>query len=517
MLNFLPPKDLGVQIFDGSVGNACSIKVVMLVGMYLFISPMFSQELSPSPFGDSILWKGLHPHLTILCADSLEGREAGTIGEIRAATYLERTFESMGLIPPVLTEEGDSSFRQEILIESRKIQNGWLKGKGKRWDHLQDIVFWAGSTKGRKLSLTVCYLGSGNEAAYKDQRIKGKLVLIQCKISEIPERVLLAKEKGAAGCLVVTAASQESFDGQLRMFALRSRNPEYRLSSTQTALRNFPVVAIPPDIAAKILNISVGKWHKGDISPKKDGLKIQLFIEQDKIKVPAYNILAYIPGSERPEEVIVLSAHYDHLGMRRGKIHPGADDNAAGVSALLEIARAFKRAEAAGYRPRRSLLFFACTAEEKGLLGSRYYSKHPVFPLEQTLANLNMDMIGHVDDDHQDTPRFVSIVGSNWLSSELHAIHEQANSLFVQLELDYTYNSKKHPERFYYRSDQYNFARHGIPVIFYTSGDHEDYHQPSDIVKHLSKDRLEGVARLIFYTAWELAFREQAISVDLDP
>lgn len=517
MLYFFFSRKLGWPFSEGSLFYTCSCKPLLFVVGILLSSLLSAQEASPTHFGDGIQWDGLRTHLDILCSDSLEGREAGTIGEIRAASYLDKAFASIGLDAPVLSAEGDSSYRQEMLIETRRIESGWIKGKGKKWNHLEDVIFWAGSTKGRKINLDTRFVGNGTEEAYREISVKNRLVILTCRISELPERVILAKEKGASGCLVVTAPDQEAFEGQMRLFRLRARRPEYRLSSTQTSLRNFPVVAISPTFAAKLMNISTSKWQKGGTPTGKDGQKVQVYVLEDKIKVPAYNMLGFLQGTEFPEEVIVLSAHYDHLGMRRGKIHPGADDNAAGVAALLEIAKAFKQAEKEGYRPRRSILFFACTAEEKGLLGSRHYSKHPIFPLEKTIANLNMDMIAHLDEDHQDEPRFVSIVGSNWLSSELHAIHEYANAQFVQLKLDYTYNSKKHPERFYYRSDQYNFAKHGIPVIFYTSGDHKDYHRPSDVVANLSKDRLEGVARLIFYTTWELAFREQAIEVDLEP
>ena len=123
-------------------------------------------------------------------------------------------------------------------------------------------------------------------------------------------------------------------------------------------------------------------------------------------------------------------------------------------------------------------------------------------------------MVGHLDEAHPQNPNFVSIVGSDWLSSDLHSIHEEANDKYVNLELDYTYNSKDHPERFYYRSDQYNFARFGIPVIFYTSGDHEDYHKPSDVPGNIQYERIQNVARLIFYTAWEVANRQERIKVD---
>lgn len=232
-------------------------------------------------------------------------------------------------------------------------------------------------------------------------------------------------------------------------------------------------------------------------------------------KTFTYNVMAYIKGSTYPDEVIIISAHYDHLGVKKGEIFRGADDNASGTSALLEIGQAFALAEKDGKHPKRSILFLALGAEEKGLVGSAYYADEaPIFPLKNTVANLNMDMIGHLDELHPKDPNFVSIVGSDWQSTELHNIHEEANEKYVGLELDYTFNSITHPERFFYRSDQYNFAKNGIPVIFYTSGDHQDYHKTTDTVENLQFERIQKVAQLVFYTAWEIANREERIIVD---
>lgn len=232
-------------------------------------------------------------------------------------------------------------------------------------------------------------------------------------------------------------------------------------------------------------------------------------------KLYTYNIIGVIKGSSAPEEVIIITAHYDHLGIKRGEMYRGADDNASGTSALLEIGQAFAMAQKDGNGPKRSVLILALGAEEKGLIGSAYYTdKDPIFPLKNTVVNLNMDMIGHLDDLHPTDPNFVSIIGSDWQSTDLHKIHEQANKKYVGLELDYTFNSINHPERFFYRSDQYNFAKYGIPAIFYTSGDHHDYHKPTDTIKNLKYDRIQKVAQLVFYTAWEIANRDKRIIVD---
>ena len=229
------------------------------------------------------------------------------------------------------------------------------------------------------------------------------------------------------------------------------------------------------------------------------------------------NVIAYIKGSEKPDEVIIISAHLDHIGISNdGSINNGADDDGSGTVALLEIAEAFKIAKEAGHGPKRSIAFLHVTGEEIGLYGSRYYTdKDPIFPLENTVANLNIDMIGRVDKKHETTGKnYLYLIGSDKLSKELHDISEKVNESFFNLELDYTYNRNNDPNRFYYRSDHYNFAKNNIPVIFYFNGTHADYHKPSDTPDKINYAFLETRTRLIFHTAWELANRNDRIIVD---
>lgn len=226
------------------------------------------------------------------------------------------------------------------------------------------------------------------------------------------------------------------------------------------------------------------------------------------------NVIAYIKGSEFPEEVLVVSAHLDHLGTKDSSIYNGADDNGSGTAAIMEIAQAFKIAEQDGYAPKRSILFLHLTGEENGLEGSRYYTAHPVFSLENTIANLNIDMIGRVDNVHKTNSNYIYLIGSDRLSTELHYISEAANAEFTQLNLDYKYNDEEDSNSYYTRSDQYNFAQNNIPVIFYFNGEHEDYHQPTDTPEKLNYPLLEKRSKLIFATAWYLANCDKRVSVD---
>ncbi len=228
------------------------------------------------------------------------------------------------------------------------------------------------------------------------------------------------------------------------------------------------------------------------------------------------NIWAFIEGTDKKEEIIVISAHYDHVGVKNNEIYNGADDDGSGTVAVLEIAKAFKKAANEGNKPRRSLLFLHVTGEEHGLHGSRYYAENPLYALENTVANINIDMIGRRDDLHRNTNNYIYVIGSDRLSSELHNINESVNKAYTKLELDYKYNDRNDPERIYYRSDHYNFAKKGVPAIFFFNGTHEDYHLPSDTPDKIEYDALTKRTQLAFALAWELANRPERIKVDRD-
>lgn len=249
-------------------------------------------------------------------------------------------------------------------------------------------------------------------------------------------------------------------------------------------------------------------------------------------KVDSENVIAIIEGTEKPDEYLILTAHLDHVGYGRtgsrlrksyvgeikDRIHNGADDDGSGTVAMLEIAQAFKQASKKGKGPKRSIIFLHVTGEEKGLLGSAYYSDNPIYPLSKTVANLNLDMIGRIDPTRKgDKREYIYIIGSDHDSQDLHNISEQTNLQTVNIDLDYRYNAKDDPQRFYYRSDHYNFAKKGIPIIFYFSGTHEDYHLPSDTPDKINYDLLELRSKLIFYTAWNIANRDKRVIVDPKP
>lgn len=263
---------------------------------------------------------------------------------------------------------------------------------------------------------------------------------------------------------------------------------------------------------------------------KKDGIPFPKGADSYYQKVPAAfmnkdsgenlpdsaNIWAFIEGSEKPNEIVVVSAHYDHVGIKNGEVYNGADDDGSGTVSLLEIAQAFKKAKKDGHGPKRSILILHMTGEEHGLYGSEYYSENPLFPIANTVADVNIDMIGRRDELHKDSNNYVYLIGSDYLSTDLFNICEAVNTKYTHLNLDYKFNDRKDPNRFYYRSDHYNFAKHGIPVVFLFNGVHADYHKSSDEVDKIEFDALTKRAQFGFSIAWELANRDARIIVDKD-
>ncbi len=278
---------------------------------------------------------------------------------------------------------------------------------------------------------------------------------------------------------------------------------------------------------------SIGQKKAGDFlisEYKKSGISFPKGADSYYQKIPAAylnatrnedlpdseNIWAFIEGSEKPDEIVVLSAHYDHVGMKHGEIYNGADDDGSGTVALLEIAKAVQKAKNEGHGPKRSVLILHVTGEEHGLHGSRYYSENPLFPISKTITDVNIDMIGRRDEFHKNSNKYIYLIGSDYLSSDLFTICEEANKNFTQLDIDYKYNDRNDPNRFYYRSDHYNFAKNGIPSVFLFNGTHKDYHQPTDEVSKIEFDALAKRAQFALSIVWELSNRDKRPVVDKD-
>lgn len=480
-------------------------------------------------------------HLSILASDEYEGRETGQKGNRMAASYIANYFESIGL--PAI---GDNNSRfQNVAFTTVKWDETAMYIEGIKHKHLWDYLAFPSKNNDIPFisSTEIVYAGYGiedeNYNDYKGLNVEDKIVMVfegepvdKDSISWITgnrslsnwtedaeRKVRLAKSKGAK-LLIIIENDMKQMLMENRRFLVGSKVLLGNKMNIDEGLVNH--IYVSPQTAAEIWGDNKKKVLKSRDKTKESG-KSKSFsfgrnfaIRMDKSAsvIEGENVLGYIEGTDKKDEVVVISAHYDHLGKRGDEIYNGADDNGSGTSTVLNIAQALQYAKENGYGPRRSVLCLLVTGEEKGLLGSDYYSENPVFPIASTVANVNVDMIGRVDKHHENNPNYIYVIGSDRLSTDLHFINEEANKKFAQIELNYTYNSETDPNKFYYRSDHYNFAKKGIPAIFFFSGVHKDYHRTSDTVDKILFDKVEKIGRLIFHTTWELANREERIVVD---
>ncbi|MAZ00618.1 MAG: peptidase M28 [Flavobacteriales bacterium] len=279
-------------------------------------------------------------------------------------------------------------------------------------------------------------------------------------------------------------------------------------------IKNFFITNEVPKIGHSYFQEFIVKGKRYNYRNEKNKKPFIQRAKQKNNKIKGKNVIGFIEGTEKKEEVIVVSAHYDHLGFREEKIYNGADDNATGTAAVLEVSKALSKYVKEGGKLKRSVLFILMSAEEKGLIGSKHYTDNPIIPLKKTIANLNIDMIGRKDKRHEKN-NYIYIIGSDFISKELHEINEKNNKK-VGLELDYRYNNIRDPNRFYFRSDHYNFAKNDIPCIFYFSGVHEDYHQPTDTFEKIDCKKVQKISQLVFLNIITIANKERRLRKNKD-
>jgi len=485
-----------------------------VVGAFLY-APLFGQADDPSlDYASTITKEDMRANLSILASDALEGRETGERGQKMAAAFIASQFQDLGLKGPVKGGDNQGHY-QKVTLYSLVPGNIYAKVKKDEYKNFKGIVYYGQAETEGEVTQDIVFVGAGTEADFDKADVKGKAVLAivdNTRAWRGPAK--LAKENGAAMLFAVNTASDEEFNGlsgQLEHYLSGGS-----LSVQKPEAEGGGVFFVKPSIAGDIFNTTIeklreaaGKTKKG-VKPGKVSYSISMNIEE----MYTENVLGYLEGSDLKDELVVLTAHYDHVGMDGEEVYNGADDDGSGTSAVIEIAEAFVKAKKEGKGPRRSMLFMLVTGEEKGLLGSEYYAANPVFPLENTIVDLNIDMIGRIDPAHESNPNYVYLVGSNRLSTELHEISEKVNETYTQFDLDYTYNDEDHPDRIYYRSDHWNFAKNNVPIIFYFNGVHADYHKPTDTIDKIEFELLTKRAQLVFHTAWVLANRDQRPVVD---
>lgn len=279
----------------------------------------------------------------------------------------------------------------------------------------------------------------------------------------------------------------------------------------------LPAVAISYKAFAQMLNREIDSASFASLAKQDYPVNASMNIAKKKITLESTNVLGLLPGTDKKDEYVFVTGHYDHLGKRGDSIiYYGADDDGSGTTSVIEIAEAFAKAKKKGYGPRRTMVFMTVSGEEFGLWGSEFYSDHPIYPLDKTSADLNIDMVGRIDPKYKgDSMNYVYVIGDDKLSSDLRPITDSVNNKYVNMELDRKYNDVSDPNRFYYRSDHYNFARKGVPIIFYFNGTHADYHRPTDTVDKINFGLMEKRVKLVFFTAWEIANRDNMLKRDI--
>jgi Peptidase family M28 len=456
--------------------------------------------------------------LTILSSDALEGRETGERGQKMAAAFIADYFQRIGLQPVVPTKNG-LSYYQKFDLERSKPATTYLKVNNATYTNGEEVLYFGSANIASPERLQSVYVGTGTEAEYAAVKATGKLVVVYApegsfrKWREISE---IGYKNGAALVAIIAKDNDEEFNTMSKRYGHYLLNSRLGLKKEKSGSNNGSFI-MGPATAAAILNSSFDKMLKVNEDhnlTKIKGSSVEFIASRDIKTVGTENVLGFLEGTDKKDEIVIITAHYDHIGKRGEKINNGADDDGSGTTSVLKIAKAFMKAKNEGHGPRRSLLFMTVTGEEKGLLGSEYYTTNPIFPLSETVVDLNIDMVGRTDDAHENNREFVYLVGSDKLSSELHELSEKANETFTNLTIDYTYNDENHPDRIYYRSDHWNFAKHNVPIIFYFNGVHDDYHRPTDTIEKIEFDLLQKRAQLVYYTAWVIANREQRIVVD---
>ncbi|MEI6409072.1 MAG: M28 family peptidase [Bacteroidota bacterium] len=500
----------------------------------------------PQPFAQTITAADLKAVLDVLASNAMQGRETGQEGQRKAADFIAKQFKDAGI-----PAKGDrNSYFQKIMLSNDSWTDIGLKVGDKEYKNRADFYVYPALNPDNPLISTkeVVFVGYGiDDPKYSDYGkadVQGKAVIfydgepLDAKGNSLitgtlfrsdwsinwKKKVQIAKTKGATIAFIIDPKIAENLKNNRKLLSSYGWKP---VASNESKLSADMInnVFVSPELATAIMGDKAEKVQEAikdlqageKFKAVKIKSKIEVRLDKDSKILEGSNVLAVIEGTdeEMKKEYVFVTAHYDHLGMPdTSVIYHGADDNASGSSGVIAIAKAFQEAKKQGIGPKRTVVCMLVSGEEKGLLGSKYYTEFPVFPLEKTVVDVNIDMIGRLDEKHKDNPNYIYVIGSDRLSPDLHEINERVNEEHDKLELDYKYNAKDDPNHYYERSDHYNFAEKGIPAIFYFNGTHADYHRPTDTADKINFDALAKRAKLAFYTAWEVANRPGRIMIE---
>lgn len=510
--------------------------------LVLGISAAFAQNDPAATYAGEITGKNLQKHLSIIASAEMEGRETGTEGQRKAAAYIEAQFKAMGLqsVPAL------NGYQQFYPLYQDSLLTTSLTAGGKDAIFGTDFIAPLNANEtGKFKAKKLIFIGYGIDdklySDYTNADVKGKVVVFmlgepkkdgkflisgttrgsEWSFPGISKKLATAAAKGAVGALVINP-QQESFnqravDNSKKTGVYFPRANDAKMINYALLSHAFARTILGNDFAIDTIIATAKRGEILKINGFEKKYKTSFSFDKYRNTINASNVVGIIEGTDKKDEYIFLTGHYDHLGMRNGKIYYGADDDGSGTVAVINMAEAFMKAAKEGYRPRRTIVFMTVSGEEKGLWGSEYYSDHPFYPLDKTSVNLNTDMVGRIDTERKtaDSLNYVYVIGHDKLSSELPIINEGVNNKYTQLVLDYKFDDPADPNRIYFRSDHYNFARKGVPILFFYDGMlKSDYHQPGDTVDKIYWDLYEKRVKMIFHTAWEMANRDNMLKRD---
>lgn len=516
-------------------------KYFLLLPLCLMLFGAFAQTDNAKRYAEMITGDMLKKHLTIIAGAEMQGRETGTEGQRRAAAYIESHFKKAGLSFPAALK----GYQQLYPLYTDSMISGELKIADTKLEYGPDFIIPANNNEEGKFKADrLVFAGYGIEDVnyndYSNLNVKNKIVIIflgepridkkylvsgterssEWTFPGLTKKLALAASKGAAGVFVVSPMqetfNQRTIDNSRKTNMYYPRPPASKLLN-YALLGHITAKKLLGNNADSIIAIAKGgrSFNSSLFFDKKSSAKFEY--KKHRSITNASNVLGVVEGTDKKDEYIFVTGHYDHLGMRSSQIYYGADDDGSGTCAVLQIGEVFAKAKAEGHGPRRTMVFMTVSGEEKGLLGSEFYSNNPVYPLDKTSVDLNIDMIGRTDTERTlpDTLNYVYVVGHDKISSELPLINEAMNTKYNQLTLDYKFDDPNDKERIYFRSDHYNFARKGVPVLFFYDGMLKaDYHKPTDTVDKINFSLYEKRARMIFHTAWDMANREAMLVRD---
>lgn len=483
---------------------------------------LFAQKDVASKYAATITPAELKKKLTVIASAAMEGRETAMPGQKKAAAYIESYFRKIGLQPGA-----GSGYQLQFPVYRDSVESASfnINGTDLEWNKdfvLQTSSFATGNWTAKDVVFASFGLSDTANNNFDGLDVKNKWVMIidgtpadmdnspaassyqnyyarRLKPSQI-------RSKGAKGLLIIAK--------QLPSGTAASALGNMYINKNDNAV---PVIYITTAIASNLLNQTIDSFNLLRKVVRGVYPATLSFNEQKAtLHLQSSDVIGVLPGTDKKDEYVFVTGHYDHLGKQGNTIWYGADDDGSGTTSVLQIATAFADAKKHGNGPRRTMVFMTVSGEEKGLWGSEYYTAHPQFPLNKTSVDLNIDMVGRIDPSYKgDSLNYVYTIGEDKLSSDLFPISDSINKKYINLQLDRRYNDPKDPNRFYYRSDHYNFAKNGVPVIFYFNGVHADYHQPTDTVDKINFDLMAKRDRLIFYTAWAMANRDDMIKRDI--